>query len=363
MNKDETPLVVFAGGGTIGPVTPLLAVAAELRREHSDWRLMWIGTRTGPERELVEKANITFRAVASGKLRRYFSGRNFLAPFMVAAGLVQAWVLFGKVKPSAVVSAGGFVAAPVIWAAWLRRVPVHIHQQDIRPTLTNVITAPFAASASVAFEKSLADFHKLKPVLTGNPVRPAVLSGSRDKAREIFGLEQGVPTVLAVGGGTGAAGLNILVTGSLPVLTEHCQVIHVTGRGKKTTAADSKRYHQHEMLVEEFPHALAAADLVVTRAGIGSLSELAALGKASVMVPMPRSHQVENARYFADRSAGLFLSEAETFSKQFGDLVVGLLSDSERTTGFSKEISKLNDPSAARRVAGLVAVLVENKDS
>jgi UDP-N-acetylglucosamine:LPS N-acetylglucosamine transferase len=81
------------------------------------------------------------------------------------------------------------------------------------------------------------------------------------------------------------------------------------------------------------------------------------------MVPMPRSHQVENARYFADRSAGLFLSEAETFSKQFGDLVVGLLSDSERTTGFSKEISKLNDPSAARRVAGLVAVLVENKDS
>lgn len=359
-HSESNPTVLFAGGGTAGPVTPLLAVAAEIRRLHPGWRCSWIGTATGPERQLVEAAGIPFEHIPAGKLRRYLSWRTLLAPFEVVCGLVQAWRIIGRQRPSVVVSAGGFVAVPVIWAARLRRVPVHVHQQDLRPTLTNVVTAPFASSFSVAFEKSAADFSRRNPVVTGNPVRPAVLSGSRERAREVFGLADGLPTVLVVGGGTGAAGLNSLVFGSLGVLTAEAQVIHLTGRGKSGGAEENGRYRQYEMLTDDMPHALAAADLVVTRAGLGTLSELAVLGKPTVIVPMPRSHQEDNAKYFSDQGAAVYLSEPELFSKKFGETVVGLLRDKERLAELSRGIRKLNDPGAAAKVAELVAGLVNH---
>jgi UDP-N-acetylglucosamine--N-acetylmuramyl-(pentapeptide) pyrophosphoryl-undecaprenol N-acetylglucosamine transferase len=359
MEDGKGPLVIFTGGGSAGPVTPLLAVAAVLSGRRPDLRLLWIGTSAGPERELVRAAGIRFRAVVAGKLRRYFSLMSLLAPFQVAFGLVQAWLVIGEERPAVVVSAGGFVAAPVIWAAWLRRVPVHVHQQDLRPTLTNVMTAPFAASVSVAFEKSLADFRRFNPILTGNPVRPAILAGSPEKGMEIFGLERGVPTVLVTGGGTGASSLNALVARALPAVVESVQVIHLTGRGKGDGASAARRYRQFELLTGDMPHALAAADLVVTRAGIGILSELAALGKPAVIVPMHGSHQEENARYFAERGAGVYVKESETFSKQFGDIVTGLASDAGRLSRLAESIRKLNNPAAAESVSGLVECLIK----
>jgi UDP-N-acetylglucosamine--N-acetylmuramyl-(pentapeptide) pyrophosphoryl-undecaprenol N-acetylglucosamine transferase len=358
MNESK-PLIVMTGGGSAGPVTPLIAVAQALAADRPDWRFLWIGTRSGPERALVERAGIDFLSISSDKLRRYFSWQTIVAPFFIAVGFFQAFSIFGRERPGAVVSAGGFVAAPVIWAAWLRRVPVHIHQQDLRPTLTNVITAPFAASASVAFEKSLEDFRRLSPEHTGNPVRSAILSGSREKAAEIFGLEPGLPTVLVVGGGTGAAGLNGLTVSALSLLTDAVQVVHVTGRGKADIVGNVRRYHQHELLIDEMPHALAAADLVVSRAGIGTLSELAVLGKPTVIIPMPGTHQEDNAEYFAAHGAGVHLREQELFSKSFADAILGLIFDRARLAELGAAIRKLNDPAAAKRVADMVVRLIE----
>ena len=359
MSNQPSPLIVIAGGGTGGPVTPLLAVAAAIRVKRPEARFLGIGTSYGPEAKLMAAAGLPFVAIPAGKLRRYFTWRNFLVPGEVLAGLVRAWFIIGETRPAAVVSAGGFVAAPVIWAAWLRRVPVHVHQQDIRPTLTNVLTLPFAASLSVAFDKSVADFQRYHPLRTGNPVRPAVFAGTAAGGRQRFGLEPGVPTVLVMGGGTGAVNLNTLVRRALPLLTPACQIIHVAGPGKMEEIPEApSRYHQYELLTDELPDALAVADLVVSRAGIGSLSELAVLGKPTVIVPIPGSHQEDNARYFAAAGAGVYLDERQTFSKHFADTIQEILNDAPRRQALSEAMRTMNRSDAAARVAAAVLALV-----
>lgn len=349
--------VVLCGGGTLGPVTPLLAVARALRELSPGVDILWIGTDVGPESRLVTEAGIPFLTVNSGKLRRYFSWRNFTDPFRVVRGFFEALRLLRRARPAAVVGAGGFVAVPVVWAAWLMRIPVHVHQQDLRPGLANRLSSPFAASMSVAFEASLADFKRYKPVWTGNPVRAEIFNGSRDEAQRLFGLDlegSGPPTVLVLGGGTGASGLNDLVRASLPALTAEAQLLHVAGIGKTEAVAGAPRYHQVEFLSSEMKHAYAAADLVVTRAGMGALTEIAALGLPAIIVPMPGSHQEDNARAFGDRGAGLLLVERTTFSKQFADAALGLLKDTARLDAMRRAMRGMNRPDADKRVAELV---------
>ncbi len=353
MSNNKT--IIFAGGGSGGPVTPLLAVASVIRKSHPGWSLLWIGTSSGPEKEMVTRQKLSFKSVPAGKLRRYWSWRNFLTPLEVAAGFFAALILMLRHRPSVVVSAGGFVAVPVIWAARLVGARVHIHQQDLRPTLTNKLTAPLADTVSVAFEKSLADFAKWHPTLTGNPVRSEILAGSREAAAREFSLDPDRPTVLVVGGGTGAVRLNELTAAAVPKLIDITQVIHATGRGKCCNVTVMPGYRQRELILgSEMPDALALADLVVTRAGIGTLSELATLGKPAVIVPMHGTHQEDNARYFSERGAGMYLDETKITGETFYELISGLLSDGGWLRECKEAMLRMNDSYAAGKVAEIV---------
>ncbi len=345
--------ILFCGGGTLGPVTPLLAVAEEIRAERTDAELAWIGTRSGPERPFIERTGIPFHAISAGKLRRQLSLRNLIEPFLVIKGFFEARRIIEAFRPDAVVSAGGFVAVPAVWAAALRRIRVHVHQQDIRPGLANRLSSPFASSISAAFEKSLADFPGKNVVWTGNPVRAALLRGSREEAKRIFGLEDGVPTVLAFGGGTGAASLNALMRAAVPLLAPRAQIIHSAGKGK-AVSVDAPRYHQRELLTDELPHALAAADVVVTRAGMGALTELAALGKPAIVVPIPGSHQEENAAFFADHGAAIVVDERAATPESFAATIAALVDDDRRRAALAAAMRALVKPDAAARVARLV---------
>lgn len=348
--------IVFTGGGTLGPVTPLLAVKSAIKASHPDARFSWIGTKDGPEGKFVAASGVEFHGVDAGKFRRYFSWKNFSDPFLVLKGYAESKRLLKKLAPDVVVSAGGFVAVPVTWAAGNLGIRVHIHQQDIRPGLANKLSLPKATSVSVAFEKSLADFAGKHPVWTGNPVRAELFTGSKEKARELFGLESGLPTVLVIGGGTGSTGLNSLVQGSLPALTEKVQLIHLTGAGKAAPVAGASfRYHQVEFLTDDMRHAYAAADMVVTRAGMGVLTELAALGLPAVIVPMPGSHQEENARFFESAGAAVTIDEAATISKMFAEKVLELLAHPERLETMRSAMRGLTKPDAAVAVAALIS--------
>ena len=343
--------VLLAGGGSGGSSAPVLAVAQELRR-HGQCEFLYVGTATGPEKELVSKLGIPFRQVKTGKLRRYWSLQNLTDLFKLPVGLAQSLRLVTAFRPDVAFAAGGFAAVPPLLAASLLRVPTLIHQQDVEPGLANRILAPFATAVTVTFPESTAHFPGKKATVTGNPVREEILEGSRAEGHRLFGLSDGLPVVLATGGGTGAVGLNNLVAAAAPLLAGKCQILHVTGHGKVVNASDiGSHYRQLEFLAEGMGHALAVADLVVSRAGLSTLTELAAQGKASVLIPMPDSHQNANARTFAHVSAALVFQQRELTGERLAFEILRLLGDDQLRKDLRERARALMPPGAERRIA------------
>lgn len=343
--------VLLAGGGSGGSSAPVLAVAQELRRRR-DCEFLYVGTSDGPEQELVARLGIPFRAVPTGKLRRYWSWQNLVDIFRIPLGLVQSLALVAEFRPHVAFAAGGFAAVPPLLAASFLRVPTVIHQQDVEPGLANKILAPFATAITVTFPTSLAHFPGPKTRVTGNPVRPEILVGSKEEARRLFGLRGDLPVALVTGGGTGALGLNRLAAQAALALATRCQILHITGRGKGVEAPDPPpHYRQVEFLAEGMGHALAVADLVVSRAGLSTLAELAALGKPSVLVPMPRSHQNANAAVFFTAGAALVLQEEELDGARLAETISSLLADRERLAAMSERARAVMSPLAESRIA------------
>lgn len=348
--------IILTGGGTLGSVTPLLAVAEELKKRAPDAEFLWLGTKNGPEKKIVESRNIKFAAVPAGKLRRYFSGWNFFAPLFIAAGFFKSlWLIF-KFKPQMILSAGGFVGVPVIWAGWILRVPNLIHQQDIRPGLANKLTARFAKIITVTFSDSIKYFSRA--VVTGNPVRQEIFSGSKERAAEIFNLEKDLPTLFILGGGTGALELNKIVVASASELVKFCQVIHMTGgrideslRLKiENIKRETARYHTVDFLSKDLPDVFAAADLVISRGGMGTLTELATLGKPTVVIPISGSHQEDNAYYFKKQNAVVLWDEKNLTSENFSEAVRDLINNKVELESLSRNIKEVMPSGAAERM-------------
>jgi UDP-N-acetylglucosamine--N-acetylmuramyl-(pentapeptide) pyrophosphoryl-undecaprenol N-acetylglucosamine transferase len=352
--------IIFTGGGTMGSVSPLLAIAEELEisSQTINYQFLWIGTKKGPERKIIEDYQITFKSIFAGKLRRYFDWRNFIDPIFILLGFIQSFFILLKFKPDIILSAGSFVSLPVIWAGWLLRIPCLIHQQDIRPGLTNKLAAPFAKRITVTFEKSLKDFPQGKTIWTGNPIRREIRNSKfeirNSEAQKKFNLEENLPTILVIGGGTGALGLNKIITKALPELTKFCQIIHLTG-GKNESEISTQelwieRYHPYNFLTDEMKHAYIASDLVICRAGIGTLSELAILGKPAILVPLPDSHQEENAKFFQENKAAIVISQKELSPEKLTETIREILNKQEKIQSLSKNIQKLNKPNAAEKI-------------
>lgn len=342
--------IVCAGGGTLGSVTPLLAVVEELRATNPI-EVDWFGTATGPERTLVEAAGGRFHTIPAGKLRRYASARNATDVLRLGGGLAQAlwWLAHNSVE--VVLTAGGFVAVPVAWAAWFRGVPVFVHQQDVVPGLANKLMVPFARRVTVALECSLKDYPAAKTVCTGNPVRAAFIHPpAPEAARRALGLSPELATVVVLGGGTGAQFLNDLVVPALPRLTAHAQVLHISGPQRSAAQPPQPRYHQLAFTTDTLT-VLAAADVVVTRAGMGTLTELAALRRPAIVVPIPDSHQEANARLVAEASAAVVLPQAGLTPEQLLGTVEQLLNDAASRERFGAALARLLPPGAAARVA------------
>lgn len=347
--------IILAGGGTGGSVSPLIAISQELKKQLPEAEFLFIGTKKGvPEKKLCKMYTIPFKSIFSGKLRRYISFRNIIDPFFIFVGFIQSFFIILKFRPRAIVSAGGFVAVPVSFAGWLLHIPVFAHQQDIIPGLSNKLITPFAKKITVSFEKSLNDFPNKKTVVTGNPVRMHVLAGNKERAREIFNLEEKLPTVLVIGGGTGALRINTLIAQIIPDLAQFCQIIHITGNKLDKGVYASNRYHQYEFLKTDISHAYAIADLVISRAGMGVLSELATLSKPCIIIPIPNSHQENNAAYFNEHKAGIVLDQKTLTSQVLLDNIHSLVSSDDKRAVLSLNISKLGHSDAAKNIAELV---------
>lgn len=362
--------IMLVGGGSGGPVTPLLAVAEAISEKYHDAVFTLVGTKHGPEAAIAQSAGIGFASIPAGKWRRYMSVWNVFTPFLVVAGFFASLRLLRQNRPQVVFGAGGFVQVPLIWAAWFLGIPSVIHQQDVYPTLANKLCQWSAARITVTFKDSVEDFfqglgffyrkHEEKVVWTGNPYRPSVSTGNRQQAIERFGLEQNFPTLYVTGGGTGAQFINDLVLRALPELTKVVQVIHSTGRGK-AGGSESARYKPFEFITD-VGNAFAAADIVLSRAGLSTITELSALGKVSIIVPMPHSHQEINAALLAHAHAALVATEDILTPDVLVRLVRKLLFDADVQKEIKTSVRHLMPQDAAQKIAAIITSFINPKN-
>lgn len=346
--------ILLTGGGTAGSVTPLLAIAEQITALDPEVEFLFVGTASGPERVLVEASTIPFHSIPAGKLRRYWSWQNFTDLRRTWEGYRQARAIVNWWRPDVIVAAGSFVSVPVAYAGWRAGCRLLVHQQDVRAGLANRLLSRMADIVSVTFEKSLADFPPAKVRLTGNPIRPEILSGSIRQAKQLFKLESKIPVLLALGGGTGSLFLNELVSQSAIQLIKDWQIIHLTGPGREYLSLKDQRVHQFDFLTWQMAHALAVADVVVARAGLGTITELAALGKKSVIIPMPGTHQEANAKFLSEAQAAIVLPQTTLTPEIFQKQLLDLLQDDQLQKKISANIHRLYRPDAAKTIGQLV---------
>lgn len=323
--------VLFSGGGTLGPVVPLIAIKETLLKAHPQAKFSWIGTAQGPEKSLVQAAGIDFYTIPSGKWRRYFSVQNFTDIFKIIAGFFKSLILLGKIKPTIVISCGGFVSVPVHWAASWMRIPAWVHQQDVQVGLANKLMFGSAAFVTTALKNTAGQLSAYGARWIGNPCRNlAVTPQDLPKWYQFFGIPAGAFVVLVVGGGTGALALNNIVLSALPEIPPDWHIIHLLGNERPKEAALHaasvyKNYHIFTFLAHEMAGAYALANIVVARAGMGTLTELANLSKPAIIFPKSETHQEANANFFGEQGAVLVLDEKNDTGGKLGALIKQLI--------------------------------------
>ena len=323
----KTKKILLTGGGTAGHVTPNLALLPYLKAE--GYEIVYIGSKNGIERTLIEAEGIPYYGISTGKLRRYLSKENIKDMFRVVKGVAEAKKLIKKLKPDLVFSKGGFVAVPVVLGAKSNNVPVIIHESDITPGLANKIAMPSARVVCSTFPETLQYVPKGKGVHTGTPIRKELFEGDRRKGLEACKFAGEKPVLLMMGGSLGAVKLNNCLREILPELTKTFDIIHLCGKGNLDAhLREQEGYMQFEYVSDGLNDLLAAADLIVSRAGSNSISEFLALKKPHLLIPLSarasRGDQILNAASFEKQGFARVLDEdemtAESMKKEIFEL-------------------------------------------
>jgi len=369
----HTLRMIVTGGGTGGHTYPALttinALQARLAETGTAPELLWVGVADGLEATIAARNNIPFRAVTTGKLRRSPNprelARNIIDAFRIPLGIAQAALTVARTRPAVVFSTGGFVCVPIGLAAALFRVPYLMHEQTLSLGLANRILARVATRILLSHEASLDHLPpraRRRAVVTGNPVRPAVLGGDPARGLASCGLDPAVPLVLVTGGAGGAQQINRMLAGTLPDLLQHCQIVHQCGSLSHTEMQHiahglppqvANRYHVVDFIHDELPDLLAAAAIVVARSGAGTVAELTALGKVSILIPYPVSagdEQRITARHLAKEGAAVILDGDQATPDHLHAAIINLLADSRRRNAMSQAATTHGRPDAAVRV-------------
>lgn len=326
--EDLMKKILLTGGGTAGHVMPHLALLPYLKKQ--GYHIDYMGSYKGIEKTLIEKERVPYYGIASGKLRRYFDWQNFTDLFRIAYGIVQASYKIGRLKPDVVFSKGGFVTVPVVIGAWINRVPVVVHESDMTPGLANKIALKFSKKICTSFEKTLKYLPSDKAVFTGAPIRQSVLEGSKEKGFLFTGLDQGKPTILLTGGSLGAKALNQALRDSLDELSKRFNVIHLCGKNNLDPDLEGLQgYCQYEFIGQELPDLFAMADYVISRAGSNTITELLALKRPNLLIPLPasqsRGDQLVNAKVFEAAGYSLVLQEEDLDVSSLIDAITTLV--------------------------------------
>jgi UDP-N-acetylglucosamine--N-acetylmuramyl-(pentapeptide) pyrophosphoryl-undecaprenol N-acetylglucosamine transferase len=366
--------IVLTGGVSGGHTFPLIAVSRALKQASKDpVELLYIGTKGPFEDVLIIGEGIPAKYIFTGKWRRYFSMLNFTDLFKLPLGFFQAlWHLF-SFMPDVVFAKGGSVSVPVGVAAWVLHIPIVIHDSDAVAGRANRFLSKIAMRIAVAYPTAKEFFPAAKTALTGNPVREEILSGDGVRARGQHRFSDSKPLVLVLGGSQGARSLNMALVRILPALLHSAQVLHQTGAGNFDETvrlagevgikAGREGYIPVPFLSsQELADALALAEVVISRAGASSITELAATGKTSILVPLPfaaNDEQRMNAYEVARFGGAVVLEEGNLGEHLFLSKVEELLANSELRARMSEKIRLFYNKDAAKAIAEGILSLVK----
>ncbi|MFW6138307.1 MAG: undecaprenyldiphospho-muramoylpentapeptide beta-N-acetylglucosaminyltransferase [Spirochaetota bacterium] len=351
-------MIAITGGGTGGHIFPNIAVIEALR-DRGGGRVFWIGKKRSSEEKEAENAGVAFYGIRAGKLRRYFSVKNIFDVFNIIAGFLQSLIILGRLKPQVLFSKGGFVSVPPAAAARMLGIPVITHESDIIPGLANRIISRTASLVCVSFEKTAQYFPGKRVEITGNPVRAVVERGNRQKGLEFLGFDETTPVVLVIGGSLGAAFLNRIVREMVSGNDVPFRVAHQCGRGNIDTELLGRRgYRQFEFIFREIGDVLAAADIVVSRAGAGAIFEICCCGRPSVLIPLPREQsrgeQIQNAAFVKEKGAAVVVQEHSIDGRRLLEILTVLLADRKKLAEMGKNASSLYRHRAHEKIAELI---------
>lgn len=336
--------IILTGGGTAGHVTPNIALLPGLRA--AGFEIRYVGSYNGMEKALIEKEGVPYSGIATGKLRRYFDWKNFTDPFRVIKGYFQARTIVKKYQPDIVFSKGGFVSVPVVLAAKHYGVPVIIHESDMTPGLANKISLSAATKVCCNFPETVEHLPKGKAVLSGSPIRKELLEGSRLAGLNFTGLSAGKPILLMMGGSTGSRAVNKALRAILPELLKEFQVIHLCGKGNLDSSLNMEGYCQYEYISEQLKDLMAAADIVLSRAGANAICELLALHKPNILIPLPasvsRGDQILNARSFEKQGFSCVLDEEKVTDDLLLETIRNVYTNRNRYIAAMEDSSQTN---------------------
>jgi len=353
--------IVFTGGGSAGHCTPNLAIMPVFEKDGYD--ISYIGTKDGIEREIITGKKIKYYAVSAGKLRRYFSFKNFTDPIRILRGYFQCKKILKRIRPNLVFSKGGFVSVPVVFAAHKLGLPVVLHESDYTPGLANKLCIPRADKICVSFEAAASHIPTGKCVVTGSPVRQELFSGSKEKGLSLLRFDGQKPVLLVMGGSLGAQSVNELVDQILPELLKTFDIIHIRGAGKLNPDLNGAAgYAQFEYVTDELPDIFAAADMMLSRAGANAVFEILALGIPALLIPLPleasRGDQILNAGYFKKKGYSLVLPQNEATPER---LLSELLALKQSAPGLRRNMLESPSANGTQNVINVMVSVLERK--
>ena len=348
--------LLVVGGGSAGHVIPAIPVMAKLL-ERGD-TVSFVGTTSGLEEGLVDHLDVHYQSIQAGKLRRYFSWENLVDVFRVLLGIFQSLGVLIKRRPDVVFSKGGFVSFPVVFAAWLLRIPVLAHESDLSPGLANKLVMPFVATLSTSFKETQISRQNLTVVHVGTPIRDELLNGNQQAGLALLGFDDHKPLLLIVGGSLGADYLNQVIWQAAPQLASQYNICHVCGAGKQSLLK-LPGYVELEYVSQGWGDILAAADIVVSRAGANSLFELLALRKLNLLVPLgakaSRGDQIENAQIAAAAGYSLVVQEDELNE---ASLLTALQNLADQRLEYEKVLAQFETPNATDKLVAEIDRLI-----
>ncbi len=349
--------ILFSGGGTLGSITPLLAVMNYIKKNYPQDELIWVTTKTGLEKEFLNNYNFQKYAISSAKLRRYFSVQNFIDIFRFIKSFFEAYQIIKNTNPDVIVSAGSYLSVPLAIIGRLMSKKVLIHQQDIKVGLANRIMSGFAHRITLSFWESAIKFNKHKVYLTGNPsrfTRQEIDALDRDSLLKKYNFKADKKILLVLGGSSGSAEINNVIYKSLTRLLNKYQLIHITGlnKDKKITKDD---YYQYDFIDKEMLDFMFLADLVVSRAGFATLTELSCLAKCAIIVPL-KGHQEINAGYFYKEKAIELCNSEHLISTIFD-----LSKNKSKKESLIEHISRIMPRNATQKIVDQIYKLIQKQ--